>query len=378
MRLPQADPARCFARHSGEIMTAIAEVFARGHFVLGPAVARFEQDFADYLGVPHCVGVNSGTDALTLALRAAGIGAGDEVIVPSLTAAGTAAAVVQAGAVPVLVDVDANTRHLDPALAKDTVGPATAGVVVVHLHGIPADMELWSGFAAKHRLFLLEDCAQAHGAEWRGRKVGSFGDAAAFSFYPTKNLGAPGDGGAIVTRNAALASRVRALRNHGWRDSARISDTPGGNSRLDEIQAAVLSVLLPHLDADNAVRRDLAHAYRLALADLECSLPPELPGSVYHQFAIALEARDRIQGELRERAGLETAIHYATPLHLQPAFAHCGRGSLRASENLARSLLSLPIQPGLASLDIVETVAETLGDFQARRPSQSRGLMKSV
>jgi len=378
MTLPQADPARRFARQSGEIMAAIAEVFARGLFVLGPAVARFEQDFADYLGVPHCVGVNSGTDALTLALRAGGIGAGDEVIVPSLTAAGTAAAVVQAGAVPVLVDVDATTRHLDPALAYAAISPATAGVVVVHLHGIPADMDLWSAFAAKHGLFLLEDCAQAHGAEWQGRKVGSFGDAAAFSFYPTKNLGAPGDGGAVVTRNAALAARLRALRNHGWRDSARISETPGGNSRLDEIQAAVLSVLLPHLDADNAARRVLACAYRLALADLTCSLPPEQPGGVYHQFAITLKARDRAQEWLRERAGVGTAIHYATPLHLQPAFADCGRGPLAVSEALGQSLLSLPIQPELASFDIVRKVAETLADFQAERPSQSRGLMKSV
>jgi dTDP-4-amino-4,6-dideoxygalactose transaminase len=374
MARPQADPARRFARQSEEIMAAIAEVFARGRFVLGPAVASFEQAFAEYLGVAQCVGVNSGTDALALALRAAGIGPGDEVIVPSLTAAGTAAAVVQAGAVPVLVDVDAQTRHLDSACVRAAIGPATAAIVVVHLHGIPADMDLWSALAARHGLFLLEDCAQAHGAEWRGRKVGSFGDAAAFSFYPTKNLGAPGDGGAIVTRDATLASHLHALRNHGWRDAARISEAPGGNSRLDEIQAAVLSVLLPHLDADNAARRVLAKAYRRALSDSACALPPEVAGSVYHQFAVTLEERDSARAWLLEHAAQETAVHYATPLHLQPAFAHHARGQMSVSETLARGLLSLPIQPEITDSSVVSAVAEALfryqdGDIRPKGPA---------
>lgn len=345
--LPQADPARRLRRHEAALLAATREVLREGHYVLGPAVARFETAFAQYLDVPHCIGVNSGTDALALALRAAGLPPGSEVIVPALTAAGTAAAVVQAGGVPVLADVCPDTRNLDVAASRAAITSRTAAIIAVHLHGIPADIVALQALASRYGLLLIEDCAQAHGARVNNRRVGSFGHAAAFSFYPTKNLGALGDGGAVVTGDAALADRVRALRNHGWRDARRISLEAGGNSRLDELQAALLLVLLPSLDADNALRVRVAEAYRAALTASSVGLPPELSGAVYHQFAITLQPRDAVQEQL-SRQGIGTAVHYPLPLHWQPAFSTAQRGALPVAEQLAESLLSLPIQPEVA------------------------------
>jgi dTDP-4-amino-4,6-dideoxygalactose transaminase len=347
LRMPQADPARRLRRHEQALMAAMQEVLRGGHYILGPAVARFEAAFARYLEVPHCIGVNSGTDALALALRAAGLPQGGEVIVPALTAAGTAAAVVQAGGVPVLADVNPYTRNLDVDASRAAITPRTAAILAVHLHGIPADILALKALATQNGLLLIEDCAQAHGARVGTRKVGSFGDAAAFSFYPTKNLGALGDGGAVVTGDPALAARVTALRNHGWRDAQRVSSEAGGNSRLDELQAAILLVLLPFLDADNAARVGVANTYRAALKASAVGLPPDVPGAVYHQFAITLEARDDVQTRLA-RLGIGTAVHYPLPLHAQPAFSASQRGALPVSERLAETLLSLPIQPEVA------------------------------
>ena len=329
-------------------MAALGAVMHSGHYILGPFVERFEAAFAHYLGIPHCIGVNSGTDALALALRAAGVSHGAEVILPTLTAAGTAAAVVQAGGTPVLADVDPHTRNLDPASAAALITPRTRAVIAVHLHGIPAAVEALSVLTRRHELVLIEDCAQAHGATIGARRAGTFGHAAAFSFYPTKNLGAVGDGGAVVTADAALAARVRALRNHGWRDARRISEDAGGNSRLDAVQAAVLKVLLPFLDSDNTARRALASEYGAALQHLALGLPPSVDGAVYHQFAITVDNRDAVQARL-SATGIGTAVHYAIPLHHQPAFAGMARGPLPVAEKLAARLLSLPIQPEVAA-----------------------------
>ncbi len=264
--IPQAAPQRRIARFRGTIDAAVAAVLGGDGYILGSAVAGFEASFAAYSGSAHCVGVASGTDALALALRALGIGPGDEVILPALTFAGSAQAVLQCGAQPRFVDVDPGTRCIDPSAAAEAVNPRTAAIMPVHLFGHPADMPAIMALAARHRLAVVEDCAQSHGATLDGRPLGTFGHAAATSFYPTKNLGCVGDGGAVVTNDAALAERVRSLRNYGFAPGERISRTLGFNSRLDEIQAAILAALLPRLDAANAERRAIAARYRSALA----------------------------------------------------------------------------------------------------------------
>lgn len=349
VELAQADPAARVARYRGEIDAAIAAVLDSGRYILGPRVEAFERGFADYLGIAHCVGVNSGTDALALSLRALGIGQGDEVITTALTAAATAQAILHCGAIPRFVDVDPQTRCLDPRAVESSINAHTAAVVAVHLFGMPADMLQLQRIAAAHGLAVIEDCAQAHGATVDGRKVGTFGNAGAFSFYPTKNLGGIGDGGAIVTNDASLAVKARALRNYGWLDRRRISAEQGFNSRLGEVQAAILAVLLPHLDESNRERRVLAARFRV-LVDSGITLPVEERGCVYHQFAIALTDVDRdvLRSYLSVREGIQTAIHYAPPLHLQAAFRAHPRLGLPHTERLSRQLLSLPIQPEVA------------------------------
>ncbi|MCE9630406.1 MAG: DegT/DnrJ/EryC1/StrS family aminotransferase [Planctomycetia bacterium] len=357
--IPQADPSRRIARHRDAVLAAITAVVDGHEYILGSHVGRFEQAFAGSLGAAHCVGVNSGTDAIALALRATGIGRGDEVLVPALTAAGTAAAVLQAGATPRFVDVEHSTRCLDPVAIEAAIGGRTAAIVAVHLHGHPIDMPRLLEIARHRSLVVIEDCAQAHGASLDGRTVGTFGNAAAFSFYPTKNLGCIGDGGAVVTSDPNIAKRVRALRNYGWQDGERLSATAGGNSRLDELQAAILLALLPHLDAGNGERRLLARRYRETLADSAVGLPACHPGSVYHQFAITVDRRDEIRRVLRESHGIGTGVHYDSPLHLQPAFAAFADEPLPVSEQLARDMISLPIQPEVAA-QAVDTIAAAL------------------
>ncbi|HEY8490860.1 MAG TPA: DegT/DnrJ/EryC1/StrS family aminotransferase, partial [Dehalococcoidia bacterium] len=283
--IPVADPGRQYRALREEIDAAVARVLASGHFILGPEVEALEAEFAAYCGTAHAVAVASGTDAIRLTLRAAGIGPGDEVIVPALTAAPTAAAVVEAGARPVLADVDPRTATLDPRDAAARIGPRTRALLPVHLYGGPADLEPLLALAARHGLLLIEDAAQAHGARYRGRVVGSAGHAGCFSFYPTKNLGALGDGGMVVTNDAALAERVRRLRNLG--QEARFQHVePAGHSRLDEIQAAVLRAKLPHLDVGNARRREIAARYAAALAGAPLLLPATVPGGehCYHLY----------------------------------------------------------------------------------------------
>jgi dTDP-4-amino-4,6-dideoxygalactose transaminase len=291
------------------------------------------------------VAVGSGTDALALALRAAGLRTGDEVITVSMTAVATAVAIEDAGGVPRFVDVDARTRCMDPAALRAAIGPRSVAIVPVHLHGFAAPMDEIMAIAEQAKLLVIEDCAQAHGATWRGRPVGTFGHAAAFSFYPTKNLGAAGDAGAVVTDDAEIATRVRRLRVYGW-DEQRNALGPGSNRRIDEIQAAILRVMLPLLADHTAARRALAAEYRNALAHAGLDLPPDDPGAVYHQFAPAADARDALRAAL-ERGGVKTAVHYPVGVHQEPRFAGA-TVALPVTERLAGRLFSLPIQPEIA------------------------------
>jgi len=334
----------------------VSGVLARGQLVLGREVEAFEESFAKFLGVDHCVGAASGTDALTLALNALGVGAGDEVVTVALTSAGTAAGIAATGARIRYVDVEPATRGMDPTALARAIGPRTAAIVPVHLHGTPCRMPEILAVAERHGLVVVEDCAQAHGASIDGKRVGSFGHAAAFSFYPTKNLGCLGDGGAVVTGSPEAAARARRARQYGW-DDERISQHWGINSRLDEIQAAILNRLLPDLDAQNNRRRSCAAIYRDLLANLAIGLPSDLDGSVYHQFAIELPDRDGVRGRLRSR-GIGTSIHYPVGLHRQLQFAE-QTARLPVTDHLADTLLSLPIQPEVVE-GRVEQVVECL------------------
>lgn len=350
--IPQAFPGARFARYRDELDAAIQRVLDSNRYILGPEVEAFESRFARYLGAANCVGVGNGTDAIRIALRALGIGPGDEVITTALTAAGTAQGILESGATVRFVDVDPISRCLAPAAVQVAITARTAALVPVHLFGIPADMPALMAIARRNGLVVLEDCAQAHGAVLDGKKLGSFGDAAAFSFYPTKNLGAIGDGGAVVCNDPMLAARARRLRNHGWGENP-ISQEIAGNSRLDELQAAFLSVMLGHLDDGNRERQAVATRYHEALKDKDIGLPFSPPGSVHHQFAITSADREALRQGLAEDFQIGTTVHYAPPLHRQPAFQGMAVAELPITEDLARSLLSLPIQP-----EIVEPNAD--------------------
>ncbi|MBM4196672.1 MAG: DegT/DnrJ/EryC1/StrS family aminotransferase [Gammaproteobacteria bacterium] len=350
-----ADPRAGYLALKTEIDAAIARVLEGGQYILGETVERFEREFAAWLGVPQAVGVGNGTDALHLALRALDIGAGDEVIVPSLTAVATVAAVEMAGAEPVLADVDPVWRTLDPAQVAGMASPRTRAVIAVHLYGQPADLDTLGRYARASGAVLIEDCAQAHGARWRGSHVGTVGAAAAFSFYPTKNLGALGDGGLVATADAGLAERLRALRQYGWREPQRSSE-PGWNSRLDALQAAVLSVRLARLDTANARRRELAGRYARGLEGLPLELPREREGSehVFHLYVVRCAdraARDGLLAHLA-KAGIRAGIHYPSGVHEQPAYrGRLRAGSMAATERITATALSLPLYPELADAD---------------------------
>jgi dTDP-3-amino-3,4,6-trideoxy-alpha-D-glucose transaminase len=345
-----------------EIDAAALRVLHSGWYILGREVSAFEAAFAAYHDVDHAIGVASGTDAIELALRAAGVGCGDEVITVSLTAVPTVCAIERAGAIPVLVDVDSDSYTMDPAAACAAITPRTRAMLPVHLYGQPADMVALSEIAREKELLLIEDCAQAHGARLNGRLVGTFGDLAAFSFYPTKNLGAVGDGGAVITNDARYAENLRRLRNYG-QVSRYANDTRGVNSRLDELQAAVLSVKLPHLDDQNATRRRLARCYDAAFADQRAIVGPRVRAGaepVYHLYVVRTAERDALMQQLADR-GVQTLIHYPVPVHLQAAYADLGyrRGDLMVTERICGEILSLPMHAGLRG-DQVATVAETL------------------
>lgn len=344
-----ASPLAQYHSHQAEIRKALDEALDGGQYILGKTVHAFEESFADYLGLKHCVGVNSGTDALVLALKALGIGAGDEVITVSHTAVATVAAIELAGATPVLADIDPLSRCIDPTCIPALISEKTKAILPVHLYGQPADMHAIMQIAREHGLLVIEDCAQAHGALIDGKKVGTFGDVACFSFYPTKNLGAIGDGGAVATNSDEVADRLRWLREYGWKERY-ISHMAGVNSRLDELQAAILSVKLKYLNEDNAKRIALAQQYFDELAGTEIGLPLKIAGtqSVYHLFVIEHALRDALKVHLFE-AGVGTGIHYPQAIHQQPAYQRKLRGwdRLPVTEQLVVRILSLPMYPEL-------------------------------
>ncbi|HBA59359.1 MAG TPA: erythromycin biosynthesis sensory transduction protein eryC1 [Elusimicrobia bacterium] len=354
----QSNPKAGYLSHKSEIKAAIQRVLESGWYILGHEVDAFEKAFAAYVGVKHAIGVANGTDALELALRACGVGPGDLVFTVSHTAVATIAAIELAGATPVFIDIDPATYTMDPdslarALARPLKGRPKA-VIPVHLYGQPADMPAILKVARRYGLKVVEDCAQAHGARLQGRMAGTWGDMAAFSFYPTKNLGALGDGGMVVTNNAALAEKVRLLQQYGWRQRY-ISAVPGCNSRLDEIQAAVLRVKLQSLDKENTKRGKLAGLYASRIAGHSLTLPAIMPGAehVFHQFVVRTSRRDDLRAYL-EQLGIKTLIHYPVPVHLQPAYK--GRVKLVTplinTEKAARQILSLPIYPELSEKDV--------------------------
>ena len=359
--IQQSNPGAQYRAHKTEIDEAVARVLESGWFILGKEVQAFEQEFAAYLGIEYSIGVASGTDALHLALRACEIGEGDLVFVPSHTAVATTTAVDLCGATPVFVDIDPQTYTMSPQHLEDSLrcfaatGRAKA-VVPVHLYGQAADMTAISEIAARYDLKVIEDCAQAHGALWKGKRVGSWCDAAAFSFYPTKNLGALGDGGAVATNNAELAERMRLLREYGWKERY-VSALRGMNTRLDEMQAAILRVKLRYLDQSNAQRTTLAIEYSKCLQEARNITLPFVHGDatpVWHQFVIRTQRRDELKNYLREH-GVGTLIHYPVPIHLQPAYADFAHGAaFPETENAALQVLSLPLYPELGIEDVRE------------------------
>ena len=348
-----------------ELVAAFRKAVQTAGFVGGPEVAAFEREFAAYVGAAECVGVNSGTDALRFAYQALGVTAGDEVITVPNTFIATTEAITQAGATTRFVDVDDETMTMDPAALEAAVTPRTVGIVPVHLYGQPADMDPIVEVARRHGLWIIEDAAQAHGARYRGRPVGTIGDMAGYSFYPGKNLGACGEGGAVVAREAGRLEPVRQLREHG-QSKKYYHESEGYNGRLHAIQAAFLRIKLPHLDGWTEGRRRAAAHYRAALADIaEIRLPAEADYArhVYHLFVIRAERRDELQQHLTtERIG--TGLHYPLPLHLQHAYQSMGlgAGSFPVTERAAASLLSLPMFPELTEAQ-VDRIADAIRRF---------------
>jgi dTDP-4-amino-4,6-dideoxygalactose transaminase len=369
--IPQTDPRAAYLAQKSEIDAAIAQVLGSGQYILGPVAERFESDFAAFLGLAHAIGCASGTDAIELALRACGIGAGDLVFTVSHTAVATVAAIERAGATPVLVDIEAGGFVMDPAALDAALRRPPAGrpaaILPVHLYGEPADLIAIGELARAQSLRMIEDCAQSHGAHYRGRPAGSFGDIACFSFYPTKNLGALGDAGIIATDDSSLAAAAREIREYGWRERY-VSARSGINTRLDPIQAAILAVKLPRLEADNGRRQAIAARYDPGLAGLPIALPPRRVNAshVFHQYVIRSQKRDRLREHLRA-AAIGTGIHYPVPVHLHPAYrgrVAAGPSGLRNSERVAGEILSLPIYPQLTDAAVDRVIAEIRSFFR--------------
>ncbi len=368
-RVPYIDLRAQVRQLRAELEAAARRVFDNCTFCLGPEVAEFEREFAAFLGAAHCVGVNSGTSALHIAMRLLDIGPGDEVITTPYTFVATSWAISYVGARPVYVDIQDRTFNLDPALVEKAVTPRTKAVLAVHLYGQPCDLDRLAEICRKHKLALVEDAAQAHGAKFRGKNVGTFGELGCFSFYPTKNLGACGEGGALVTNDAALAARARALRDHG---STRryYHDELGYNYRMEGLQAAMLRVKLNYLPKWNAARRRIAQLYTEQLSDTPLKLPIEPAGtqSAWHLYVVRHPSRDELRQYL-EAHGVGCAVHYPVPLHLQKAYAQLGYklGDFPVAEKAARECLCLPIYPELAD-EQVNFVVQTIKAFFAGKP----------
>lgn len=366
--VPQFHLAVQYAAIAPEIREAVERVLTSHQFVLGSEGAALESEIAQLCGVGHGVAVASGTDALILALRACGVRAGDEVIIPPFTFVATGSAVSAVGAKPVFADIRPETYNIDPSDLVRRVTPKTKAIIAVHLYGLPADMDPIVNFGRERNLRVIEDNAQSIGAGYKGRRTGSMGDVACLSFYPTKNLGAYGDAGMIVTNSAEMAARLRTLRNHG-QTAKYVSSEPGWNSRLDEIQAAILRVKLRHLPAWQRARKAHADAYSKLLLGIPGIAPPLVPedyGHVFHQYTIRVEQRDALQQALSAQ-NIGSAVYYPVPLHLQPLYASLGHktGDFPHAEHAAREVLSLPMYPELRA-EQIERVATAVTEFVTR------------
>lgn len=363
-----ANPKAQFLSHKNEIDQAIQKVLNNGWYILGEEVKLFEKEFAKYIGSDFVIGVGSGTEALHIALRACNVGNGDEVITVSHTAVATVSAIELCGGTPVFVDIEPDYFTIDVTKIEQAITEKTKAIVPVHIYGHPADLNPIIAIAKKYNLFLIEDCAQAHGAVYNGKKVGSIGDIGCFSFYPTKNLGAIGDGGAVVTNNSRLAEKVRLLREYGWKDRY-VSSISGWNSRLDELQAAILRVKLKYLDSDNKLRENIAAKYfdNLKLTDLILPLKKENVLHVYHLFVVRSKKRDELKSYLKEN-NINTLIHYPVPIHLQPAYKYlaCGKATLYETERAAKEILSLPIYPELKENEVYDVIDEIKKFFETQ------------
>lgn len=372
MKIPLVDLVAQYRAIQSEIDEAVRSVLESGQFILGPQVSALEEEVAAYLGTAHAVGVGSGTDALVLALRALDVGPGDEVIVPTYTFFATAEAVMLVGATPVLVDIEPDTYGIDVEQVRKKISGRTKAIIPVHLFGHPADMAALLECAREFELRAIEDNAQAIGAEYRGRKTGSMGDVGCLSFFPSKNLGAYGDAGMVVTNNSEVAERVRMLRTHGWRKKY-LPEFVGYNSRLDELQAAILRVKLRHLEAWNQDRRRLAVVYDRVFAGTDIVVPREAPGSrhVYHLYVILVEGRDRVQRFLKA-CGIASAVYYPQPVHALDACRGCGAAGdgYPVAERCARDSLAIPLYPELSEADaqiIAATVKEAVAVVESTR-----------
>ena len=358
-----ANPLEQYNSYKEEIDTAISSVLTKGNYILGDEVKSFEQEFSDFIGVDYGIGVGNGTDALLVALKACGVGHEDEVITVSHTAVATATSIVMSGAKPVLVDIEPNFYSIDLSKLESAITEKTKAIILVHLYGCPAEIENIKKITKKHNIFLIEDCAQAHGAVYKDSKVGSFGDLSCFSFYPTKNLGAIGDGGMVLTKDDSLAERCFELREYGWKERYS-SSTFGWNTRLDEIQAAILRVKLKYLDIDNKKRKRIAQMYKELLDDSIIELPKERKESshVYHLFVIQSDNRDSLMEYLHQK-DIFVNIHYPLPIHLQPFYKSILQTKeLKITESIAKKILSLPMYPELLDEE-VEEVSAAVNNF---------------
>ncbi len=366
MNIPMVDLGLQYRELKSEIDAAVSDVFATTQFILGPQGEMLEKEMAAYLGVKHAIGVASGTDALHLALKAAGLGEGDEIITTPFTFIATAEAVAYVGSTSVFVDIDPKTFNLDVQQVMDAITAKTRAILPVHLFGQPADLAPLKQLCEEHGLLLIEDCAQSCGATYQGKMTGAWGDLGCFSFFPSKNLGCYGDGGMVVTDDDRLAEEIRVLRNHGSRERYHYH-VIGMNSRLDELQAAILRVKLRHLDRFNQLRRDNAHHYSRLLAALDLETPYEdgKGRHVYHQYTVLTEQREAIQSSLAD-AGIASGIYYPVPLHRQEVFAsQCEGVTLPVSEKIAERVLSLPIYPELTGDQIERVVAVVAASVKA-------------
>ena len=366
-QIPPVDLTRQYQLISEEANLAVLEILNSGRYIGGEAVTSFERQFADYTGVSECLGCNSGTDALYMALRALDIGQGDEVITTAFTFVATTEVITRVGAKPILVDIDLDTFNFNLERVKEAITPRTKAIIPVHLFGQPVDMTRLMAIAEAHNLYIIEDCAQATGAEWKGQKIGSIGHIGCFSFFPTKNLGACGDGGAVTTKDSAIAAKIKMLREHGCQVRYR-HDLTGLNSRLDAIQAAILKIKLRYLDIWNEQRIQAANYYHSLLRSLEAvKIPSTLSDgtSVWNQYTICIEdkssvtetKRDRLRTALQEK-GIISMVYYPLPLHLQPVYQDLGYqpGQLPVTEQAAREVLSLPMFPGITEVEQEQVV----------------------